>query len=40
VSGGAIPVGPRSIPTLSDLGLIALSALMGLFMVGMRRRMR
>lgn len=40
VSGGGTPVGPRSIPTLSEWGLIALSALMGLFMVGMRRRMR
>jgi len=35
------PVAPASIPTLSQWGLAILSALMGLFMVGMhRRRMR
>lgn len=34
----APPAGPQSIPTLSEWGLILLSALVGLFMVGMQRR--
>lgn len=41
VVAGGVPVGaaaPASIPTLSEWGLIILSALMGLFMVGMHRR--
>ena len=41
--GGGVPVGPvaaasASIPTLSEWGLITLSALMGLFVVGVGRR--
>jgi len=41
--GGGVPVGPvaiapSAIPTLSEWGLIILSALMGMFMVGTRRR--
>ena len=41
VVAGGVPVGapaPAAIPTLSEWGLIILSALMGLFMVGMHRR--
>ena len=41
VVAGGVPIGapaPASIPTLSEWGLIMLSALMGLFMVGMHRR--
>ena len=33
-----VPASPQAIPTLSEWGLIILSALMGLFMVGMQRR--
>jgi len=38
VAGGVPVASPASIPTLSEWSLIILSALMGLFMVGMHRR--